>query len=342
MSFQDIKGHTKPIGILKSYLKDFLLDGSYLFIGPEGIGKKLVAKTLSKALNCEVHTLDSCDNCPACLKIDKNQHPDVYMIDSSTPIVKTFEQASSYSDRADSDAIRINHIRQLQKNIVLKPYEGKKKVFIIDNAHNLTPDASNAFLKILEEPPQNSLIILISAKPQLLFKTIISRCKTVRFWSLARTELKEILKKDYGLDDSMTHFLAYFCEGKMGHALRLKDTDILRDKNRVIDEFTIFKNHSSKSLAMQNRDDVRSYLNILATWFRDICLIKTGMPYSELINLDRRDELLMMMNRYTWLDLEELMNSISDSLLSLEQNINIKLLLSNLREDISYRARRVI
>jgi DNA polymerase-3 subunit delta' len=340
MSFQDIRGHDQPIAILKSYLKDSLLEGGHLFIGPEGIGKKLVAKTLSKALNCQEATLDSCDRCASCLKIDKGQHPDVYMIDSSTVIVKNFEQ--NYSDATDSDAIKINHIRQLQKNIILKPYESKKKVFIIDNAHNLTPEASNAFLKILEEPPGDSLIILISSKPTLLFKTIISRCKIIRFYLLARTQLKEILKKDYGLDNTMAHFLAYFSEGRIGSALRLKDTDILREKNRIIDEFTNFKNHSLESLPIQKRGDVRSYLNILATWFRDICLIKTGMPHSELINLDRRDELLSSMNRYAWLDLEESMNSIADSLLSLEQNINVKLLLYNLREDISYRARRAV
>jgi hypothetical protein len=102
----------------------------------------------------------------------------------------------------------------------------------------------------------------------------------------------------------------------------------------VIDEFTIFKKPDIESLPIQSRDTIRSYLNILASWFRDIYLIKAGMPHSQLINLDRKDELLRVMNRYSWLELDESLNSISDSLMALEQNINVKLLLSNLRIEL--------
>lgn len=339
MSFEDIKGQSKTIEILKSYLKTSSLAGAYLFIGQEAIGKYSVAKNLAKAINCLKKKDDSCDICASCLKIDKRQHPDIHFIE---PL--------------DSDTIKIEYIRQLKKDIVLRPYEGAKKLFIINDAHRLTAEAANALLKILEEPPRDSLIILISSRPTLLFKTIISRCKILRFYPLVRTELKEILEKDYSLDNNLAHFLAYFCEGRIGSALRLKGTDILKDKNRIIDEFTmpnaaIPKSYNSRprmpqyrqnisnngttlrlnNLPMQDREDVRIYLNILASWFRDIYLIKTGMPHKELINLDRKDELLRFMSRYTWLDLDESLNLISDSLLSLEQNINVKLLLSNLK-----------
>ncbi len=179
-----------------------------------------------------------------------------------------------------SNGIKIEYIRQLQRDINLKPYEGKIKVFIIDNAHRLTPEASNSILKILEEPPKDSLIILISDKPVLLFKTIISRCKILKFLSLNRAKLQEIFKKDYGLDNNMAHFLAYFSEGRLGRALRLKDTDILKEKNRIIDKFVLSRKPSLDNLSIQNKEEVRGYLNILATWFRDIYLIKIGMPHS--------------------------------------------------------------
>lgn len=328
MSFKDIKGQDKPIQILKEQIRRSCLSKSYLFAGPDGVGKRLVAKTLAKALNCENQSLDSCDSCPSCLKIEKNLHPDVYLIDSSTLL----NSSQTEADNTDSQAIKIGHIRQLQKDISLKPYEGKLKVFIIDNAHNLTPAASNALLKILEEPPVNSLLILISAKPPLLFKTIISRCWILRFLPLVRQELEDILSEDYSLDKSLAHFLAYFCEGRLGQALALKDTDIMQDKNRLIEQFVISKKEISlDSFLGLDKERLRRYLNILASWFRDVYLIKIGMPHSELINFDQKMQILKCMQRFSFMDLDEILKYIADSLFYLEQNINIKLLLSNLR-----------
>jgi DNA polymerase-3 subunit delta' len=317
MAFKDIKGQNKTIERIKGHLEFSAFAGAYLFSGPEGVGKQLVAKTFAKAINCLKQKDDSCDRCPACLKIDKSQHPDVH-----------------YIGPVDSEVIKIEHIRDLKKNINLKSYEAKKKVFIINDAHKLTAEAQNALLKILEEPPPDSLIILISAKPALLFKTIISRCQVFKFYPLTRSELEDILKKDYALDNNLAHFLAYFSEGRAGCALRLKDTDIFREKNKIIDAFTFSHKPVLTESLLQNREDLRRCLNTLVTWFRDIYLIKIGVPHSELINLDRRYELLKVMSRYSCLDLDEIMDSISNTLMYLEQNINVKLLLSNLRSKL--------
>lgn len=337
MPFQIIKGQDRPIHLLKECLRSSRLEGSYLFVGEEGIGKKLVAKTLAKALNCESQSLDSCDSCASCLKIDKGQHPDIHIIDG----IGSHNIDYGYGQKAateETDAIKIEYVRQLQKDINLKPYEGKRKVFIIDNAHNLTPDAANALLKILEEPPAGSLIILVSVKPALLLKTIISRCKIIKFYPLKRDMLEEMLKAEFHLDNNLAHYLAYFCEGRIGHALRLKDADILKEKNTVIDALIQSPGHGPVRLLTENRNNVRGYLNILAGWFRDMYLVKIGIPYSELINFDRKEELLKLMHRYTFVDLYEIFNSLSGSLLYLERNINVKLLLSNLKWSIKSEA----
>jgi DNA polymerase-3 subunit delta' len=335
MSFRNIRGQDKPIQLLKNYLQQNYLQGGYLFVGSEGVGKRLIAKTLAKALNCQEGQNDSCDRCASCLKIENNQHPDVYLIDASSPIEIIEEQGKS--DTGGLDAIKIDHIRQLQKNISLRPYEGRRKVFIIDNCHKLTPAASNAFLKILEEPPKDSLIILVTDKPALLFKTIISRCKVLKFIPFKIRELEALLKKEFLLSNNVAHFLAYFSEGRIGYALRLKEKDIFGEKNRAIDNFALNRKASFEDINLQKREQVRSYLDILASWYRDIYMLKIGMPHAEIINFDRKNELLSSMGHLSFSDLNTILDSISDSIFYLEHNINVKLLLHNLKATLSVR-----
>jgi len=213
----------------------------------------------------------------------------------------------------------------------LKAYEGRTKVFIIDNAHKMTAEAQNALLKILEEPAKDSLIILVTDKPNLLFKTVLSRCKVLKFSPLRRQQLKRIFRDDYALDENTAHYLAYFSEGRLGCALRLKDADILREKNDVIDDFIFSRSLGLKKLPAQEREDLSRYLNILAAWFRDLYLLKSGLSGSELINCDRKPELSVQMGRLSIADLNRIIDSISEAVSYLERNINTKLLIYNLK-----------
>ena len=312
MSFSAIKGQDKPIEILKTYLENSSLEGGYLFVGPEGIGKKMAALALAKSLNCLDARIDSCGHCASCLKINNNQHPDVHLVLSEEPKLK------------------IDAIRQLQKDINLKAYEGIFKVFIIDNAHNLTAEASNSLLKILEEPPKKSLIILISDKPNLLFKTVISRCKILKFLPLKRGLLEDILRKDYKLDKTLAHFLAYFSDGSFGRALKLMDEDIIAKRNDLIDNFVLAARPNIDSLALSSRVDVRNSLNLLVTWFRDIYLLKLGLAEREVINSDRSPELTQGARRLSFSDLDMIFANISTAMSYLEKNVNMRLLMYNL------------
>jgi DNA polymerase-3 subunit delta' len=315
MSFQNIKGQDKPLSLLKAYLAHSRLEGSFLFSGPEGVGKRMAAITLAKAVNCLEDGLDACSQCPSCKKIEQHQHPDVHIIS------------------AGEGEIKIELIRQMQQEIFLRPYEGKKKVFIFDNAHRLNPEAANALLKVLEEPPPASLIILLSDKPTLLFRTIISRCKTVKFFPLKRQQLKEILEEDYKLTSQLAHFLAYFSEGRLGYALRLKDSEIFQEKNRLIDTFTMPR-QPRLDLAAVDKETLRRWLNILASWFRDIYLLKAGLAPSEAINFDRRQDLLHQMDRFPPSELNRILNFIPEAISHLEHNINLRLLLHNLGAEL--------
>jgi DNA polymerase III subunit delta' len=318
MSFKDIKGHDKQIKVLQQMMRQNRLAGAYLFTGPEGIGKALTALAFAASLNCHEAAEDACGVCGSCLKIRKNQHPDLHIIDNGY-----------------NEDIKIEDIRRLQEDINLRPYEGRYKLFIINNCHNLNPVSANAFLKTLEEPPKHSIIIMVTDKPALLLNTIISRCQVLRFSALRRSELESLLKRDCQLEPLALHYLVHAAEGRVGCALKMKDNDFLNDKNRIIDALTSDSALRQDNPLIKDRDGLYTGLQILSGWFRDIYMIKTGITDPGLINIDRKAHLEKLAAEYTYGQLDEILDTIADSLLYLEQNINVKLLISNLSIPLS-------
>jgi len=152
--------------ILKEGIRRNRIFSSYLFVGPAGAGKLEAAKKFAKAVNCLSENNKPCEICLSCKKINSQIHPDVFFVEPKGP----------------SSFIGIDQIREVIQKANLKPYEGKSKVFIINNAHSMNVQASNAFLKTLEEPPENTIFILISRSKELLLSTIVSRCHIIRFF----------------------------------------------------------------------------------------------------------------------------------------------------------------
>lgn len=312
MRSADILGHEKPLKIINAYIEGSSFSGAFIFSGPEGIGKRLVAQEVAQRLNCTAQNNKPCGLCESCRKIEKLTHPDLHIIQNG--------QAQ----------IKIEDIRGILREANFRPYEGAMKVFIIDNAHKLNTEAANSLLKTLEEPPKDVLIILITHKPQNIIKTIRSRCKHIRFFPLARQALENILIKNYSYDQLTAHFVSYYAEGRLGLALRSKDSLSLAQKNKIFDAFALSSKPLSLNLLGQNKEELRDCLNILASWFRDIYLLKAGCPDKEMIHSDRQGDLLKLIPKFSFKQLDDIMAAISDSALYLERNINSKLLMHNL------------
>lgn len=218
MSFAAIEGHEKPVTILKRALANETLAHAYLFSGEAGIGKKMTALALAAAVNCQnVGEAGGCDVCPSCRKVATGGHPDIHLL---VP---------------DGEEIKIDQVRQVQSDLALKPFEGTKKTLIVDGVDRMNAASSNAFLKTLEEPPGDALIVLITALPQSLLPTIRSRCQEIRFQPLSRKTLAQALIRKRGLSDADAWFVAALAQGSMGRGLDMDAEQEKTERSQVMD-----------------------------------------------------------------------------------------------------------
>lgn len=321
MSFKEIVGQDTAIKFLKQAISSNELPPAYLFLGIDGIGKRLTALNLAKALNCQGEKADSCDQCPSCRKIGNLNHPDIILIGLA--------EGKSF--------IQIEQIRQMQYQLGLKPIEGRRKIVIIAEADFLkNPEASNALLKTLEEPPGQSLIILTASNSSRIFPTIISRTQMVKFFPLKDDEIKKILIKEYEVPENEANILSRLSQGSIGWALRLKDKDILKKRDLIIDNLISQDNNFWEDMFAQSTFKVNflDVLDILAIWYRDLLILKIAGSEDELINWDRKQDLETFGQNYNLESIDKIINLIFELRRETEQNLNPKLLCQRLLLEI--------
>ena len=289
------------------------LASCYLFFGPEGTGRMHFARSLAMAVNCQNQTFPPCGQCSSCRKIDSNNHPDVH-----------------YIRKLEFSFIKIEQIHQMHRDICLRPFEGKCKAFIITNTEDLTAEASNSLLKIIEEPPGDSLIILIASDPSRVFPTITSRCQKIRFFALDRVQAKNILQQEYNLDERLSHYLAFAFEGHLGEALKFRDSNIMEEKNSILNHFIGSPGSLSDDCDFKDKEKMKWVLKVLSSCVRDIYLLKVGVQKQELVNQDISRDLLPLAQNLSFGQLYDVLQKICDYSDNLRQNINPRLLVDNL------------
>jgi len=276
MSFSSIIGHDRPVSILKRAIQNEAVAHAYLFSGEQGIGKRLTARAFAAALNCQAAgPAGGCGVCSSCRKAASGSHPDVRVVMPESRDEQLLASLSSKEAAKASDEIKIDQIRRAQESISLKPSEGQKKVLIVDSAETMNDAAQNAFLKTLEEPPGDSLIILITSMPQSLLPTIRSRCQELKFQPLPRRVLAEVLREKRGLDAGDAWFAAALSRGSLGRAL---DMDVEKEKTdreqflALWDGLGAMRNDEIIALAdgvAKDREGFDRILDIGVEWLRD-------------------------------------------------------------------------
>lgn len=251
---------------------------AYIFAGEAGIGKRRAARLFSAALVCENKNLAPCGSCHACIGAKAGTNPDIKYI---TP--------------GDKKSIGTDIMRELSADAYVRPFESGQKIYIIEDGDIITEQAQNAFLKILEEPPEYAVFIILVSNLSMLLQTIISRCTVIRFTALPRERVKEYIKGRYPTADA--DFLAAYSGGNPGKA------DMIMEKE---DFFPLRQNALKLILPMvsrhtisayriadfleENKDDAKLILEIWQSILRDMILIKTG-AVEYIINSDIEKEL---------------------------------------------------
>jgi len=321
MPFKDVIGHEQPKQFLQAALESGRLAHALLFHGEDRIGKRLVAKVLAQAVNCEASPAlsppDACGVCRSCHQIDIGAHPDVTMI-----------QATSGKGETDET-------REIESRLIYRPLVASRKVVILDNADLLRQEAANALLKTIEEPPPDSLIILVSAYPECLLPTIRSRCQELRFAALSTSLVKDILIRQRRLSDSEARFLSLVSGGRVGLALEA-DIDDLRAQRAALlqlvsrdclDSVTgLFK----VTEVIAKSEHAEAALGWLAAWFRDLIIIKVGGNHGRLFNNDSLDDLKRLAARLTVEKILELAAFVATLEEGMERNLNKQLTLEGL------------
>lgn len=313
---------------------------AYLFGGPHSCGKTDTALALAKFLNC-VSLTDGrfCDSCPSCAKISAGNHPDVQTFEAITEeeekagLVNPKPGSKEEKDRSRS--IRINQIRHVSDRSQLRAFEAKTKIFIIKNAEQFTEPAANAFLKTLEEPSKDTLIILTAVSPERIISTITSRAQLVNFFPVSNEELEAALIQSRRLDKAHAHFLANFCEGSLGKALKLNESRAFERKNAFIDQF-LFAQNSEPFIQglVSDREKTREVLSVLLAWFRDLVLLKSNIDELKLIHGDRAGDLKALAPKFSFEELEQAVEDITAALRLSEENLNMKIALTLLKEKL--------
>jgi len=281
MGFAEIIGHQRPLETLRLGLANERLHHAYLFVGPEGVGKRTVALALAKAIHCRETKNDFCDRCPDCTRIQAGNHPDVR-------VVQTLE---------DKKEIGIKQVREIEKDLNFRSFSGKRKIAIIDPATLLNTSSQNALLKTLEEPPQNSMIVLIAPNAGPLLPTLRSRCLRVTFGPLARDEVARYLTSKEGINQDDASLRAALSMGSLGAAIKF-DKDELLEKRRSWAALLLSLGDGDYRGAIVaaeaiagDKEESLHFLEWAETWYRDLLVHAATENSEEMVNVDMLTEI---------------------------------------------------
>ncbi len=323
-------GHEKAINTLRRALDEGRVSHAYLFVGPQGVGKMTLAMDLARMVNCVEQGERPCGACVQCRRIADGLHADVRVISLGV----------NERDGRTRTAITIDQVREVQREASLKPYEGSYRVFVFDGAERLSDEAANSLLKILEEPPEQVILVLLAPEASALLPTITSRCQTVELHPLPLSKVAQELESRHGADSETAVEIARLSRGMPGWAFRAAASpemlasraETLATVERVTRGALEERFAYAAELATRfgrGRESVYQTLELWLEWWRDALVIKEGVA-DYVTNLSRMDELRSIAERLAPAQIVGAIKAVQKAVEHLERNVNARLALENL------------
>ena len=310
-----VVGQDQAIALLRRAVETDRVAHAYAFVGPAGVGRRLVALGFAQACLCP---RTGCGVCGVCRRVAAGLHPDCQVVTPSPP----------RDNPRGAPTLRIADVREIEHWAALAPFEGSRKVFVLDEADRMTVPTAQALLKALEEPPPRTLLILVLANPRAVPPTVLSRCQRVRFRPLTTERAAEVLRAR-GAEPAAADLLARLCRGQVGLVAGVDVTSVRDQRAAALGLLEVAPPLLVARLDELAPDRARAgaCLETYWLWYRDaLCLAAGGDP-ELLVNRDREAELAALAGRLPVAALAEAVRAIKEAWLALEGNVSPRLVL---------------
>lgn len=323
MAFRDISGHHHLLELIGRAAERGTLPPSLVFAGPDGVGKRRAAVSLAQFLNClQPHDRDgapdACGECASCRRIARGVHADVLLVEPG-----------------DTGSIKVDQVRDAIERSAYRPFEGRRRVVIVDDADALMPEAQNALLKTLEEPPPASTFILVTSRPDVLLPTVRSRCQRLRFGRLAPADVAHVLVRDHGFAEADAHAAAALSDGSIGAALeggteafveaRQAAASLLQTVATASDPRRRLEGARALGRDGVDRDELSHRLYALSSMLRDLGILLSRADERRLANTDLRPLLQGLMRSFDSERALRAFSAVDRALAALDRNASPKI-----------------
>jgi DNA polymerase-3 subunit delta' len=342
----NIIAQDRAVAVLQRAVEDpARLAHAYLFVGPEHVGRATTARRFSQALNCTSEGARPCGECRTCRLIAEDKHPDVEW----ATVGGVCDEPDHRDHSADhSRDIRICQVRHLERTVSRTTVDARYRVIIIDPADAMTVEAANAFLKTLEEPAPNTVLILLTAREEALRETVRSRCRRIVFSGVPRAEVEQALIERWRAAPEQAARLARLAQGRLGWAVAaLEDERLLGEHERLLDDVEAAVegglgerfSYAAGLGARYSRDpnSVRTSLDLWCAWWRDVLVTAAGR--SELaVDTERLDTLRQRAAQYGVAGALQALRAVMDGRRHLEEHASPTLALEAMLLELPQRA----
>ena len=291
---------------------------AYIMNGARGSGKKLLANLFATTLLCEKGGPDPCNECHSCRQAESGNHPDIIRVTHEKP-----------------NSISVDDIReQINNTIMIKPYQGPYKIYIIDHADIMTPQAQNALLKTIEEPPKYAVIMLLTENAETLLPTITSRCVMLKLRYIKDTLIKKYLMETMEIPDYKAEICTAFAQGNMGRAIMLANSEHfneIRDEAiqllKYIHEMELSEIVQAVSRITKYKLEITDYLDIIMIWYRDILLYKATKDIDKVVFKDQINYIKEQAKKSSYEGIQLILESLEKAKARLKANVNFDLVM---------------